>query len=488
MREANWKFVAGALCVLLTCVRVHGEDITHAQGEMAGEVTVDSVILQSRLTTGAHPFEGGVPGSAGVACFEVSETGAFVKASRTGWLEAVPDYDFIVKTKVTGLKAGTRYYYRLLFGKDTESIEIGSTCTFMTLPGRDAEKAVSFVVVTGLNYAPFQSYYRGDDRAEGYPALETILGMGPDFFVGTGDNVYYDTPVRTRAKTREELRKKWQEQFVQPRFVKLFAQVSTYWEKDDHDYRYNDCDPTGDLAPSHALGAATFLEQVPIVDPEEANPVTYRTHRMTKDLQIWFVEGRDYRSSTMMSDGPGKTLWGAAQTAWLMRTLLESDATFKILISPTPMIGPDDHRIPVAAFEGQDLFKRDNHSNPKGYQHERDAFFAWLIENGFLAKHFYIVCGDRHWQYHSIHPTGVEEFSCGALIDENSRLGRRPGDPDSNDPDARIVQPYTQDVKSGGFLKVTVKPAVDGRAPTADFTWFDEHGVPLYTAVKVASE
>ena len=54
------------------------------------------------------------------------------------------------------------------------------------------------------------------------------------------------------------------------------------------------------------------------------------------------AEGRDYRSPHMTPQGPSKTLWGFEQLAWLKRTLLESDAVFKILISPTPLVGPDD--------------------------------------------------------------------------------------------------------------------------------------------------
>ena len=155
---------------------------------------------------------------------------------------------------------------------------------------------------------------------------------------GAGDNVYYDVPFDQFARTQAFMRKKWHQQLVQQRFIDLFAEVPTYWEKDDHDYRYNDTDNTVETEPdpSPELGAATFLEQVPVVDPNEPNPVTYRTHRVSKDLQIWLTEGRDYRSPNMMAPGPDKTLWGAEQLAWVKRTLLESDATFKILISPTP--------------------------------------------------------------------------------------------------------------------------------------------------------
>ena len=257
-----------------------------------------------------------------------------------------------------------------------------------------------------------------EDKALGYPALETILGKQPEFFIATGDNVYYDVPFEQFARTQAFMRKKWHEQLVQQRFIDLFAEVPTYWEKDDHDYRYNDTDNTVETEPdpSPALGAATFLEQVPVVDPNEPNPVTYRTHRVFRNLQIWLTEGRDYRSPTMMPAGPDKTLWGAEQLAWVKRTLLESDATFKILISPTPMIGPDDANQAGRQAEGHDPFKRDNHSNPQGFQFERDAFFDWLEENDLLGNHFYIVSGDRHWQYHSIHPRGFEEFSTGSAV------------------------------------------------------------------------
>ncbi len=186
----------------------------------------------------------------------------------------------------------------------------------------------------------------------------------------------------------------------------------------------------------------------------------------------------------MMPAGPVKTLWGAEQLAWLERTLLESDATFKILISPTPMIGPDDAEQAGRPAEGHDTKKRDNHTNPAGFQYERDSFFGWLTDNRFLEEqNLYIICGDRHWQYYSIHPTGFEEFSSGALVDANSRLGRSPGDPESTDPASMIVQPYTQKERSGGFLHVTISSGV---RPGATFRFRDEWGVLLHTVEKSA--
>jgi len=501
--ETRVAFVFAVIVFLLSCAGETPPPITHAQGEIAGEVTTTSVILQSRLTTGGNPNHGwpletDVPGSAGVAQFELSTDPEFGDPFTTAWLEAAPEHDFIVKTRVTGLEPGTRYYYRLVFGRQENDAERGPTRTFKTLDGADVASEASFVVVTGMNYAPFHALYEGEDRQLGYPTLETILAMRPDFFVATGDNVYYDapsmtsgTPVRWRrpsATTGEALRRKWRQQLVQPRFSQLFAEVPTYWEKDDHDYRYNDCDNTApDEPPSPELGRRIFLEQVPVVDPADPDPKTYRTHRVNSLLQIWLTEGRDYRSPNMTENGSDKTMWGVDQREWLERTLLESDATFKLLISPTPMIGPDHLRKTGPANPGDDDLKRDSHASPGGFQHERDRFFAWLLENDMLDKGFYIVCGDRHWQYHSISPEGVEEFSSGALIDENSLPGPLPGDPESSDPEGRIRQPYIQVEESGGFLLVRVAPTGDGSLSTITFSWYDEHGEELYSTMKTAA-
>ena len=462
--------------------------MTNGQGEIAGEVTSTSVILQTRLTSKEGWVDGDLPGADGVARFEIATDPGFGAPITTEWLTASSDSDHIVKARVGGLTPGTEYLYRAVYGPDPAHTETGEARSFATHPGADEAARTSFTVVTGMNYFQFfdnpRRAYTGPDKELGYPGLAAMLALEPDFFVATGDNVYYDTPYEGRADTAPTMRRKWHEQLGRQRFIDFFARTPTYWEKDDHDYRYNDCDNTSDAAPLPDLGRGIFLEQVPVVDPDDPSPVTYRTHRVSRDLQIWLSEGRDYRSPNMAEPGPDKTLWGAEQLAWFMRTLAESDATFKILISPTPMVGPDDANQAGRAAENHDPIKRDNHSNPSGFRHERDALFEWLTENGFLEKNFYIVTGDRHWQYHSLDPSGFEEFSTGALVDANSRVGRPPGDPDSNDPEALVMQYYTYDEPTGGFLNIVVTP---GDEPTAAFRFYDEQGELLYEDVKTAS-
>ena len=78
-------------------------------------------------------------------------------------------------------------------------------------------------------------------------------------------------------------------------------------------------------------------------------------------------------------------------------------------------------------------------------------YAEFLNDNGLDQQNFFIVCGDRHWQYHAVDSTGVEEFSCGALVDANSRLGRMPGDAAGTDPDGLIKHLHRQTERSGGF-------------------------------------
>ena len=142
------------------------------------------------------------------------------------------------------------------------------------------------------------------------------------------------------------------------------------------------------------------------------------------------VEGRDFRSPNTMKDGPKKTIWGKEQMAWFKKTFNESDATYRILISPTPIVGPDR------------FSKKDNHAN-SGFQHEGQIIRKYIAEQ----KNAFVICGDRHWQYVSKDlKTGLQEFSCGPVTDEHAG--------GFNEKDKNAMHQYLN-IK-GGFLSVEV--------------------------------
>jgi alkaline phosphatase D len=464
-------FFAVALAAGVTTARA--SEVHHAQGELAGEATASSVLLQSRLTAIPGPdlaAAGDIPGAAGVAAFEWSPAADFSAARRTPWLEARPESDFIVRARIEGLAPATTYHYRLVFGADEASARTGPHRRFRTLPAADSTAPLSFTMGSCQNYAFFMRGKDGrggapvDDRRLGYPAYAAMLALEPDFFIGTGDIVYYDHPAATAAKSLEELRRKWHEQARLPRLVEFLGRTIGYWSKDDHDFRFNDADTAGSRLPTAAKGIDVFREQMPLLDAGDRDSPTYRTHRVHRHLQLWFTEGRDHRSPNAAPDGPEKSLWGPEQRAWLKRTLLESDATWRVIVSPTPMIGPDR------------VNKRDSHANLGGFRHEAESFFAWARNRGI--DNLLVFCGDRHWQYHSIHPTGVEEFGCGALNDENAIHGVRPGAKGSTDPEGLIRQPFLYPEPTGGFLHVRVDEKAGLPRLRIDFT--DDEGRVLH--------
>jgi len=445
--------------------------VHNAQGEMAGELTANGVLLQSRLTAtpGASlDVNGNILGTAGKARFEWSKNENFRDSQRTAWIEAKPESDFILRARLSDLELGTRYFYRLVFEDDRSA----PTRSFKTLD--PAAKSVSFVMGSCMHYQAFMSGIANgggpvtatpEDKSLGYPSFAAMLNLRPDFFIGAGDVVYYDFPLSHPAKTLPELRKKWHEQFRFPRMADFFANTPSYWLKDDHDFRFDDADQTGDKLPRASTGSDLFREQMPIHSAGDLRSPNYRTHRISKDVQLWFLEGRDHRTENKAAAGPGKSLWGAEQREWLQRTLAASDAKWKILVSPTPMVGPDR------------ASKSDNHTNHAGFRAEADSFFDWLKKKDI--KNVLILCGDRHWQYHSIHPSGVEEFSVGALNDENSIRGIKTGDPKSTDPDGLIKQPFLYAEPSGGFVQVSVN--LDS---SLSITFFDDTGRIVHNVIK----
>jgi alkaline phosphatase D len=342
--------------------------------------------------------------------------------------------DFTRQFTLEGLEAGTRYQVRVESRSVDRSPGAAQEGEFRTAPSADVEEPIVFVVATCFGNDD-------QDSPEGFKIHRAMRRLNPRFFVHTGDIIYYDE----LAKTAELARWHWQRMYSWPSAVDFHRQVASYFMKDDHDTWRNDCWPTMVSPYMHEFtfrqGQAIFREQVPMRES------TYRTFRWGKDLQIWMVEGRDFRDPNDMPDGPGKTVWGKEQKAWFRRTVGESDATFRVLISPTPLVGPDREK------------KHDNHSNA-GFQHEGSE----LRQFAAMQKNMVVLCGDRHWQYMSVDPpTGLREFSVGPASTEHAG-GWEPDD---------FRADYHRYMKViGGFLSVTIDR--EGGKPTMTMR---HHGV-----------
>ncbi|WP_202552067.1 alkaline phosphatase D family protein [Ginsengibacter hankyongi] len=338
-----------------------------------------------------NTIAGAVPGTAGeVRVLWTAGNGNAWKES--AWQPVNVDHDatrqFVLSDLLPGKKYEVKVQSRMTGDKKISAIVEGS---FKTAPAINDSDDIKFMVVT------CQEYHDRDYAAKGFKIYEAMLRQQPDFFVHTGDVVYYDQ----QAKNIDLARWHWQRVYSFPTLVEFHKNVSSYFMKDDHDTWMNDCWPTmetkfmGDF--TFQQGQQVFLEQVPMGDKP------YRTFQWGKDLQIWLVEGRDFRSPNNLPDGPGKTIWGKEQIEWFKQTVQASNATFKILISPTPLVGPDRPK------------KNDNYAN-EGFYHEGE-----LLRKFVEQQKMYVVNGDRHWQYASKDvETGLLEFGCGPVSNEHA--------------------------------------------------------------------
>tara|TARA_B100000029_G_scaffold503201_1_gene579727 strand:+ start:4207 stop:5703 length:1497 start_codon:yes stop_codon:yes gene_type:complete len=480
------KYMSTFLCFLLGCSEPQ-PTVYQATGIKIGEVTDSEVIIWTRITRNAervgfgapvpdtlyiHPdsgelvqdpvwpatpedwipvveypdgatietIEGSVPGMPG-------ETRVLYRKvdsnewQMTSWAAVDVDRDFTKQFYINGLEASTEYELQVEARSDGEfnasSVLSGS---FRTAPNSEEPARVVFAATTG------QAYPDQDAVGGGFRIYPSILELSPSFFVHTGDILYYDQ----WAKNLDLARWGWARMFSLPTNFDFHRKIPTYFMKDDHDTWSNDSWPTqdsrfmGDFTFEH--GQAVFLEQIPMGE------LTYRTFQWGKDLQIWLVENRDYRSANTDPDGPEKTIWGLEQKSWFMDSVQASTATFRILITPTPMLGPYN--------EGE----IDNHTNLEGFFYEGEEIRQFLASQ----ENIFVITGDRHYQYVIQDPeTGLKEFATGPASDPHARGW-------SAD-DIRPEHRYLNIV--GGFLTATIEQSAEG--PILIFRHHDVDGAVL---------
>lgn len=455
--------------ILLMCINCYKpvSELYLGMGAKVGEITNNSVIVHVRLTS--IPEQNAdrlLPGKAGEARVKYGLSKNLKGALATDWLVANEEDDFSIQFNLHDLKPNQNYYYKVeMRTVSKERPNESKMGYFKTAPQQKKRERVKFQVTTGQDYRGLDTYI-------------AMASQDPDFLVSTGDNVYYDW-LNDQARNIHQAYEKYQKMYAAKQIVEYFRKTGCYFMKDDHDYRFDDSDPYMKgryirepyLIPgiskvtdrkgekyfdetwlTHEEGIMVFKTVFPMSDK------TYRTFSWGQGVQIWFLEGRDFRSPNSMPDGPNKTIWGQEQKNWLKRTLLRSDADFRIVISPTPIIGPDRQS------------KKDNHANRNGFWTEGRNFLKWIIDN--KLDNLIIICGDRHWQYHSIYENSVHEFSCGPICDEHSVRDK----PNQIVPRApKEVQPYYN--LCGGFLTVEYLPE-----KMLEFSFFGESGECYYEA------
>ncbi|HEX8052247.1 MAG TPA: alkaline phosphatase D family protein [Thermoleophilaceae bacterium] len=281
---------------------------------------------------------------------EIADNSAFrrsrrIRPARTNGFDAA-------FAKATGLRQGRRVYWRArLRRRGLETV--GPARSFRALPRAGSGKHATIAI--------------GSCASQFGPIFDELARREPDLFVWQGDLNYPDT-VGPLAQTVSGYGGMWRELLANPRLAPILERSLFATQRDDHDYGLQDANSTNlvpwGLAPWEAL-----------MEPRVH-------HRFSAGLaDFWILDQRLHKTDPAAPDTPDKTLLGAAQRDWLLRTLTASRAPFKVVCSPCTLA-------PLKANE------RDG-SWAAGYTAERDLIRAHIAER--VPGRTLFVTGDTHW-------------------------------------------------------------------------------------------
>lgn len=160
------------------------QNFNFVHGVASGDPRPDSVIVWTRVegNNGKRPV---------VVRLQVSTQADFPPQSLlvNQPLMALPDWDYTIRNKVTGLTAGTRYYYRFLLGNRPSTV------------GRTRTAAAAGTALAQLRFA-FVSCQ--DWNANHWAGMEELAQQDLDFIVHVGDYIYEAVPGGSRAGNVED--------------------------------------------------------------------------------------------------------------------------------------------------------------------------------------------------------------------------------------------------------------------------------------------
>jgi phosphodiesterase/alkaline phosphatase D-like protein len=292
--------------------------------------------------------------------------------------------DLTATVKVKGLKPATGYVYRFVQGKAS------GRGRFRTAPASGANVPVEFSLSgdADAQRAPGASKPFFND----FQVYDRMAEERNDFAVDLGDTIYSDSEVPgvPLARTVAEKRAKYRQNLALAPLQRLRASTSVYNEWDDHEF-VNDFSRAEFGDELYAAGKRAFLDYMPATYSQLG---LYRTFRWGKNLQLFILDERSFRSAKASAGGacdnppgtpdlaptapqpvrnafatlipslaspvaqkcldliadPSRTMLGAAQLARFERDVATSTATFKVVVNEVPF--HEFYALPYDRWEG----------------------------------------------------------------------------------------------------------------------------------------
>lgn len=335
-----------------------------AHGVASGDPGADHVFLWTRVT----PSDAA---SAESVSYEVATSPDFDDPVAEGSVSAAPSADHTVQVRVSGLSAGTTYYYRFRNAAGEPS-ELGRT---RTTPAPGAER-VRLAVVS------CSSIYSGYFNAYGRIAERTDL----DALVHLGDYLYdfVDDEERVRVPVPEPLvpvdvdgwRDRHAYYLSDPNLRAARASLPWVMIWDNHDLEQREADFGG--------GVQAFREWNAITPP--ANPdapeIAYRRVNFGSLLDVLISDVLLFREESLVPGSEEASILGATQYAWLTGQISASDTAWRV-IGSQKIVAPIEGSLALLGGSTWDAFEA-----------SRAQLFGFLADGGHDDNLF--ISGDAH--------------------------------------------------------------------------------------------
>jgi alkaline phosphatase D len=361
-------------------------------GVAAGEVRANSV----RLWTWS-------PGPGSVR-LEVSSSRTFRRVRLRHNVSASYKNDLTVQVPVTGLLPSARYWYRFIHGEAVSPVG-----TFETAPQATAGANVRFALSGDADATPGKNGKPGFNRFQVYGRMAAERN---DFNVNLGDTIYSDSDI-PGSKAALTVKAKWEKYklgLALPALRQLRASAGLYSQWDDHEF-INDFSRAENGA-VYPAGVKAFRDYTPVTYSPSLG--LYRSFRWGKNLELFFLDERSFRSAkaddachgdlaptlpqavrnafatlapSLTSpppagcletiDDPARTMLGARQYAAFAKAIKASTATFKVIVNEVPI--QQFYALPYDRWEG--------------YEAERQRLLHFLQAN---VKNVVFLTTDTH--------------------------------------------------------------------------------------------
>ena len=338
-------------------------------GVAAGEITPTSARLWTR-TPRAGPVE--------------------IRASGPGWTfvqyavtpraaRAVSTNDLTLRFRLPHLEPDTSYRYWFVQGKAKSPVG-----TFRTAPRTTVDESIRFAVSGDADATPGPNGKPGFNRFEVYGRMAAERN---DFNINLGDTIYSDSELAGAAVARTVAEKwgKYRLGLALPALQRLRASAGLYSHWDDHEF-VNDFSRAENGAAIYDAGVKAFTDYAPVAKPSAATGL-YRTFRWGKNLELFFLDERTFRSAKAdeACDGdlaptvpqavrdvfatlapglrnpvapaclaalndPSRTMLGTRQYAAFTRAIKASKATWKVVVNEVPI--QQYYALPYDRWEG----------------------------------------------------------------------------------------------------------------------------------------